>query len=194
MATTTLRQLNSFDETPASLSDATVILIDYQNTYTHGTMELDGWKDAVAEGKRLLAAARAAGATVIHVQDKGYEPETEGGQIIADVAPVAGEGRVIKSVPNAFHETNLAALVKEAGHENVIIAGFMTNMCVLFTAQGAFLNGFRPTVVAKASATRSLPTTAAGQEHISAQQIHDGALATVTELYGIVVPTVNDLA
>ncbi|MGW2863551.1 cysteine hydrolase family protein [Streptomyces sp. NPDC001205] len=194
MGTTTLRQLNEFDETPAALADATVILIDFQNTYTHGTMELDGWKSAVAEGKRLLDAARAAGAPVIHVQDKGYQPDTEDGQIIADLAPIAGEGRVIKSVPNAFHETDLATLVKEAGHDNVILAGFMTNMCVLFTAQGAFLNGFRPTVVAQASATRSLPTTAAGQEHISAQQIHDGALATVTELYGVVVPTVDDLA
>ncbi|GHE10259.1 cysteine hydrolase family protein [Streptomyces alanosinicus] len=193
MATTTLRQLNNLDETPASLAEATVILIDFQNTYTSGTMELDGWAEAVAEGKKLLTAARQAGATIIHVQDQGYEPETEGGKIIADVAPIDGEHRVIKSVPNAFHNTNLAELVEKAGHENLVLAGFMTNMCVLFTAQGAFLNGKRPTVVAKACATRALPTTAAGQEHISAQHIHDGALATITELYGVVVPTTGDL-
>ncbi|MFI6685576.1 isochorismatase family protein [Streptomyces sp. NPDC050485] len=194
MATTTLRQLNSFDETPASLADATVILIDFQNTYTGGTMELDGYAAAVAEGKKLLEAARAAGATVIHVQDKGYDVDSEGGKIIADVAPIDGELSVIKSVPNAYHNTNLAELVDKAGKKDVILAGFMTNMCVLFTAQGAFLNGHRPTVVAQACATRALPTTAAGQHHIDAQQIHDGALATVTELYGVVVPTVGDLA
>lgn len=31
MATTTLRALNGFDETPASLADATLILVDYQS-------------------------------------------------------------------------------------------------------------------------------------------------------------------
>uniref|UniRef100_A0AAU2VCU3 Isochorismatase family protein n=1 Tax=Streptomyces sp. NBC_00003 TaxID=2903608 RepID=A0AAU2VCU3_9ACTN len=194
MATTTLRQLNSFDETPASLADATVILIDFQNTYTGGTMELDGHTAAVAEGKKLLEAARAAGATVIHVQDQGYDVDAEGGKIIAEVAPIDGELSVIKSVPNAYHNTDLAELVDKAGKKDVILAGFMTNMCVLFTAQGAFLNGHRPTVVAQACATRALPTTAAGQKHIDARQIHDGALATITELYGIVVPTVADLA
>lgn len=42
MATTTLRELNGFDQTPASLADATLILVDYQNTYTTGVMELTG--------------------------------------------------------------------------------------------------------------------------------------------------------
>ncbi|MGW2817191.1 isochorismatase family protein [Streptomyces sp. NPDC001415] len=194
MATTTLRQLNSFDETPASLADATVILIDFQNTYTGGTMELDGHAAAVAEGKKLLEAARAAGATVIHVQDQGYDVDSEGGRIIAEVAPIDGELSVIKSAPNAYHNTDLAELVDKAGKKDVVLAGFMTNMCVLFTAQGAFLSGHRPTVVAQACATRALPTTAAGQNHMDAQQIHDGALATITELYGVVVPTVADLA
>ena len=43
MTTTTLRELNDFDATPARLADATLILVDYQNTYTRGVMELEGW-------------------------------------------------------------------------------------------------------------------------------------------------------
>lgn len=193
MGTTTLRELNGFDETPASLADATVILIDYQNTYTGGVMELDGYADALAEGRKLLAAARAAGAPVIHVQEAGYDTSSEAGRIHPDVAPIEGEAVVVKSVPNGYHSTELGELVEKTGRKNVIIAGFMTNMCVLFTAQGAFLRGDRPTVVAGACATRSLPTKKAGGPTLTAQQIHDGALATITELYGVVVSSVSDL-
>lgn len=62
MATTTLRQLNGFDETPATFEDAVLVLVDYQNTYTGGVMELDGWEPALASASRLLARAREAGA------------------------------------------------------------------------------------------------------------------------------------
>ncbi len=57
----------------------------------------------------------------------------------------------------------------------------MTNMCVLFTAQGAFLNGYQPTVVADASATRPLPLKG-DTGGIPAEQLHQAALATVQDL------------
>ena len=45
-ASTTLRQLNGLDPTPATLDGATLILVDYQNTYTRGVMELAGCQPA----------------------------------------------------------------------------------------------------------------------------------------------------
>ncbi|MFD7164808.1 isochorismatase family protein [Streptomyces violascens] len=195
MATTTLRELNGFDETPASLTDAVVVMVDFQKTYTEGVMELDGHAAAIAEGKKLLEAARAAGMPVIHIQDSGYDPDSDGGKIIADVAPAAGEGSVIKSAPNGFHNTDLAEQIEKTGRTNIILAGFMTNMCILFTAQGAFLNGLHPTVVANACGTRALSTRIKGNgTTVAAQDVHNGALATVTELYGVVVDTVTDLS
>ncbi|MCF2125406.1 cysteine hydrolase [Strepomyces sp. STD 3.1] len=190
--TTTLRQLNKFDETPATLSDATLILVDYQNTYTSGVMELDGWQPAVDNAKALLKRARAADTPVIHIVDKGYDLKSKAGQIIPALKPAKGEPVVEKSVPNAFHGTDLAEQVEKAGHKNVIVAGFMTNMCTLFTAQGAFLNGNAPTVVADASATRPLPLK--GKPNgIPAEQVHEAALATVQDLYGVVVPSQKSL-
>lgn len=190
--TKTLRELNGFDETPAELSRATLILVDYQNTYTEGVMELDGWKRAVDNAEALLNRARKAGTPVIHVVDKGYDLTSEAGQIIPVLKPVKGEQVVEKSVPNGFHDTDLAEKVKKAGNENVIIAGFMTNMCVLFTTEGAFLNGYRPTVVADASATRPLPLSG-NANGIPAQRVHEAALATVQDLYGVVVPSQKSL-
>ena len=69
--TTTLRELNGLSDIPASLSNATLILVDYQNTYTQGVMELEGWQDALNNAKNLLADARAAGTNIIHVVHDG---------------------------------------------------------------------------------------------------------------------------
>ncbi|MFI9804087.1 isochorismatase family protein [Streptomyces sp. NPDC052301] len=195
MPSTTLRELNEFDNTPATLADSTVVLIDYQNTYTQGVMELEGWQAALEAGATLLARARAAGATVIHVINDGgegtpYDIRAEIGRIHPAVAPIEGEATVVKSVPNAFHGTDLGALVDAAGSTDLVLAGFMTHMCVAFTAQGAFLRGNRPTVVADASATRTLKTAVA---EVPAEQLHHSALATIDDLYGVVVATASDL-
>ncbi|MFE1879831.1 isochorismatase family protein [Streptomyces diastatochromogenes] len=196
MTTTTLRELNGFDQTPASLADATLILIDYQNTYTYGVMELAGWQEALDAAADLLARARAAGTRVIHVINDGgegtpYDIRAEIGQIHPRVAPADGEPVVVKQLPDAFLGTDLADLVDAAGHKDVVIAGFMTHMCVAFTAQGAFLRGNRPTVVADASATRPLHTAVA---EVSAEHVHHGALATIEDLYGVVVPSASALS
>ncbi|QLE73362.1 isochorismatase family protein [Streptomyces rectiverticillatus] len=193
MATTTLRALNGFDETPAALADATLVMIDYQNTYTAGVMELDGWKPALESAAALLAAARRAGATVIHVQEAGYDIDSEAGRIHPSVSPVEGEAVVVKTAPDAFHKTDLGELVDAAGNAAIVIAGFMTHMCVMFTAQGAFLRGSKPTIVADACATRPLQTMHQAGRTLTAQQIHDSALATVSDLYGVVVPSHTDL-
>ncbi|MEU6823485.1 isochorismatase family protein [Streptomyces atriruber] len=193
MSRTTLRELNGFDQEPAKLADSTLILIDFQNTYTRGVMELDGWEKSLDAAAQLLARAREAGTRVVHVINDGgegtpYDIRAEIGSIHPKVAPQEGEPVVVKQVPNAFVGTDLATHLTEG--QDVVIAGWMTHMCVAFTAQGAFLNGNRPTVVAEATATRSLPV--AGTD-IDASQVHHGALATIADLYGVVVPTHKEI-
>ncbi|MFI5552555.1 cysteine hydrolase family protein [Streptomyces sp. NPDC051738] len=194
--TTTLRKLNGFADKPASLATATLIMVDYQNTYTRGVMELDGWQPALDAAAELLSAARKAGGTVIHIVNDGgentpYDIRRPIGRIHDKVKPAKGERTVVKKAPNAFVNTDLAELVDRAGYENLVIAGFMTHMCVTFTAEGAFLRGNKPTVVADACATRPLPSVAGG---LSADQIHQSALATIADLYGVVVPSHTALA
>ncbi|CAM5649611.1 cysteine hydrolase family protein [Streptomyces griseomycini] len=196
MPRTTLRQLNGLDDTPAKLADSTLVLIDYQNTYTTGVMELDGWQDALDAGARLLARARQEGAKVIHVVNDGgegtpYDIRAEIGAIHPSVAPLDGEPVVVKKAPNAFVDTDLDRHVDAAGNGDLVIAGFMTHMCVAFTAQGAFLRGNRPTVVADACATRALPVA---DTELDAGQVHRGALATIADLYGVVVPSQKEIS
>jgi nicotinamidase-related amidase len=195
MASRTLRELTGLDQTPASLADATLILVDYQNAYTTGAMELEGWDAALDAAADVLERARAAGTTVIHVQHDGgegsaYDIRAEIGRIHPRVAPVEGEAVVVKTAPNSFVGTDLGERVDAAGHEDVVVIGFMTHMCVTFTSEGAFLRGNRPTVVADACATR--PLRALGTD-VSADQLHHSALATISDIYGVVVPSASDL-
>lgn len=195
MARTTLRQLNGFDDTPASLAESTLIMVDFQNTYTTGVMELEGWGPALDAAADLLSQAREVGSTVIHIVHDGgagtpYDIRAEIGQIHGKVAPIDREPVVVKTAPNAYIGTNLADLVDAAGHDDVVIAGFMTNMCVTFTAEGTFLHGKKPTIVADACATRPLQTSVAA---VSSTQLHDSALATIADLYGVVVPSASGL-
>ncbi|MEA1263862.1 isochorismatase family protein [Microbacterium sp. STF-2] len=192
----TLRALSGIVDAPAALAASTVILVDFQNTYTRGEMELDGWDAALDAAADLLMRARSAGATVIHVQHDGgvgsaYDIREDIGAIHERVAPADGEAVVVKTAPNSFVGTELGDLIDAAGHDDVVIAGFMTHMCVTYTTEGAFLRGNRPTVVAAATATRSLPSVVGD---VSAAQLHRAALAGIADLYAAVVATAADLS
>ncbi|MGW9437418.1 isochorismatase family protein [Streptomyces sp. NPDC055607] len=196
-ASTTLRDVIGLPQEPPRLSESVLIMIDFQNTYRTGVMRLDGAEEAVAAGARLLAAARAAGTPVVHVVNDGgegtpYDIRAEIGSISAEVAPVAGEKVVVKQFPDAFHATDLEETLKDLGAgRDLVLAGFMTHMCVLFTAQGAFRLGHRPTVVAEATATRSLE--APDGTVLPADALAAASLTTVSDLFGTVARTVDDL-
>ncbi|QES08862.1 isochorismatase family protein [Streptomyces venezuelae] len=196
-ASTTLRDVIGLPQDLPRLGDSTLIMIDFQNTYRTGVMRLDEAEKALTAGARLLAAARAVGAPVVHVVNDGgegtpYDIRAEIGAISDEVAPVEGEKVVVKQFPDAFHATDLEETLKDLGVSgDLVIAGFMTHMCVLFTAQGAFNRGYRPTVVAEATATR--PLEAPDGAVLSAAALQAASLTTVADLFGTVARTVDDL-
>ncbi|MGW0658503.1 isochorismatase family protein [Streptodolium elevatio] len=196
-ASATLREVTGRDNALPKLADATLVLIDFQNTYRSGVMALEGAEPALGAGARLLAAARAAGAPVVHVVNDGgegtpYDIRAEIGAISDEVAPVGDEPVVVKQFPNAFHLTELEQTLRDLGAgPDLVLAGFMTHMCVTFTAQGAFNLGYRPTIVAEATATRSLPGPDGNV--VSAATLQSSALTTIGDLFGVVARTVEDL-
>ncbi|WP_396931629.1 cysteine hydrolase family protein [Mycolicibacterium sp.] len=187
----TLRGLAGLPLDPPSLAESTLILVDCQNTYTQGVMELEGVQAALDEAAALLDRARTAGIPVIHIQhDDGpgslYDVNGESGAIVSRVAPRDGESVVVKNYPNSFVHTDLEERLKAVGAENLIIAGFMTHMCVNSTARGAFNLGYAPTVVAGATATRSLPGVDGGD--VPAATVQAASLAALKDLFAVVVP------
>ena len=190
----TLRQLVGLPDQPAAMADSTLIMIDCQNTYTKGVLELEGVQPALDQAAELLDRARSARIPIVHIMhDAGegspYDVRDEIGQIVDRVAPCEGELVIVKTFPNAFTGTDLDQRLTAAPGRDLILAGFMTHMCVSSTARGAFSLGYRPAVVAGATATRALPGPAG--ELVSAAALQAASLAGISDLFGIVVPTAN---
>ena len=193
----TIRDIAGLGNESTSISDSALIIIDAQNTYCEGIMKLDGMEKALKECRLLLDRFRKAGRPVFHIQhDAGpgspYDVKNHIGQIVDMLAPLQGEPVITKNYPNSFVGTELDALLKKAGIQNLILAGFMSHMCVNSTARGAFSLGYRATVVAAATATRSLPLKATG-EVIPAAQVHSAALAALSDLPAAVVGSSADV-
>ena len=191
---TTLRALAGLPQRPVSLAESTLVLIDCQNTYTRGVMQLDGVEAALDHAAELLDRARSAGVPVIHIQhDAGagspYDVRAEIGRIVDRVAPRDGEPVIVKSFPNAFTGTDLGGRL--APGSDLVLAGFMTHMCVNSTARGAFSLGHRPTVVAGATATRALPGVDGAE--ITPAALQAASLAAIADLFGVVVTTAEGI-
>lgn len=192
----TLRDVAGLGQEPAGLRQSALVLIDCQNTYREGLMQLDGVEPALDEAKRLLTRARSLGVPVVHIQhDSGpgspYDIRARIGEIADEVKPIAGEPVIVKHFPNAFMQTELHEQLQKLGVTTLVLGGFMTHMCVSSTARGAFNLRYRPTVVAGATATRSLPTASGGV--VSAPALQEASLAALFDLFAVVVTKTDDL-
>lgn len=195
-ASLTLRELVGIGLAPANLKNAALIMIDCQNTYRRGVMQLTNVEPAILEARKLLSKARVLKIPVIHVRhDAGagtpYDVNADIGAICDEVAPIAGEAVITKNYPNSFIATDLDQHLKKLGVKNIVLAGFMTHMCINSTAHGGFNLGYNVTVVASATATR--PLQAANGKVLTAQEVQDGAIASTRDLYAAVVDTVDEL-
>ena len=133
---------------------------------------------------------------VIHIQhDAGigspYDVKSDIGAIAIEVTPIAGEKVIVKNYPNSFVHTELDAELKTLGINNIILAGFMTHMCINSTAQGAFNLGYATTIIANATATR--PLLSINGKVLSAEEVHLAALASARDLYAVVLDDIEGL-
>jgi len=150
-----------------------VVLVEFQNDFTseggalHGAVaDSMAATDMITHTQEAVAAARAAGVTIIHAPiqfAEGYGEITShpygilkgvvdtnafvkgswGADFVADVAPQPGdivlEG---KRGLDAFASTNLDFILRSKGIETVALGGFLTNCCVESTMRSAYEKGF----------------------------------------------------
>lgn len=185
----TLLELSGADLKPPKLADSCLVLIDIQNEYCAGPLALPDAVPAIAAAARLLARARQSGAALFHVAHKGragslFDREAERGAIVESLTPLANEAVIEKALPNAFAGTDLQARLTATGRKNIVLAGFMTHMCVSSTARAALDLGFRTTIDADCCATRDLPDGRGGV--LSARTIHEVALAELSDRFAII--------
>lgn len=192
----TLRDVSGLGTEAPSLKSSALIMIDFQNTYREGVMQLEGVEPAIREGAKILARAREAGIPIFHIQhDAGagspYDVTAKLGAIADEVAPAVGETVIVKPFPSAFVGTELETKLNATGVRDLILTGFMTHMCVNSTARSAFNLGFRPTIIAATTATRDLPGPDGSV--VPAAAVQSASLAAVADLFAVVKPGVDDI-
>ncbi|MDJ0387582.1 isochorismatase family protein [Roseomonas sp. E05] len=188
----TLLGLAGAQPVPARLGEAVLVVIDAQEEYRSGQLPLGGIEAAGARLAALLARARAAGAPVIHVAHRGrpgglFDRAGRGGAFLEAARPEAGEAVVEKALPNAFAGTELRARIAGTGRGKLLLAGFMTHMCVSSTARAALDLGLPVTVAGDATATRALPDPLGGPR-LPAAWVQRAALAALADRFAAVVP------
>ena len=188
----TMRAMAGLRDSPPAVADSIVVVIDAQREYLDGRLPLPDIDSALGSIELILAAARQAGAPVVHVAHQGRPGGTfapgAGGLIIDRVAPIGGEVVVAKTFPNSFAGTELAEVLAGYPERSLVLCGFMTHMCVSSTARAALDLGLDTTVIADACATRALPALGTG-EPIAADTLHRVALTELADRFSVIATT-----
>lgn len=159
------------------MNHAALLVIDLQNEYRpSAAWPVVGYDAVLANAARLIAAARAAGISVIHAQAwvkpeerAGYARQeeilteefrsavagSEGADICAEVAALPGDIVIHKHWPSAFRRTDLSQRLADLKIENLVVAGVLTDSCVTESVFDAVYQGFRVWVVKDACGSMS---------------------------------------
>lgn len=172
-----------------------LVLIEFQNDFTSEGGALHGAvADSMAQtnmlenAKEVVAAAREAGATIIHAPisfANGYKEITGspygilkgvvdsnafvkgewGAEIIDDLKPEADDIVVEgKRGLDTFASTNLDFILRSKGITTVALGGFLTNCCVESTMRSAYERGYEVVTLSDCVAATS------AEEHANAIQ------------------------
>lgn len=118
---------------------------------------------------RLKADARRAGIPAIYVNDNFgrwrsdfrtivahcLEDGVPGHEVAARLRPEADDYFVLKPKHSGFHATALELLLGHLGVHTLVLTGLAGNVCVLFTANDAYMRDFRVVVPEDAIASNS---------------------------------------
>jgi nicotinamidase-related amidase len=164
------------EEASMAINPATtaIVLIEYQNDFTseggvlHGAVEAVMDKtDMLANTKRVVDAARAAGVTVMHAPitfAKGYGElsahpygilkgvvdgqcfvkDSWGAAIVDELSPQEGDIVIEgKRGLDTFASTNLDFILRNKGITTIALGGFLTNCCVESTMRTGYEHGYQ---------------------------------------------------
>jgi nicotinamidase-related amidase len=148
-------------------SRAAILVVDFQRGFVDP--EIPGGADfsrAIAETRRLLDAARAAGVPIIFTRVAYRPADMQKARVFLEKIPSLrfvragspnveldsrlgrerGERVVTKQFASSFHGTRLRSMLKAEGVDSVVVCGCTTSGCVRATVVDALQHGFRPLV------------------------------------------------
>ena len=156
--------------------NAAMVLIDHQV----GTIE---WmhsapkKDVIRNVLALAKTAKELGMPVVLTSSQ--EDQVQGPMLpeLKEILPEAYENRVKRGgIADAFDDPNFAAAVEATGRKKLIMAGLLTEVCLLYPALNAHDEGYDVQAVADASGSG----TKMADEIAIARMRHEGVVVTST--------------
>lgn len=166
-----------------------LLIIDAQQEYFApiGKLVLPDGPKAVQQIAKTLEWARREGIPVVHITHESrrpnattFAPGSPALEVHPAVAPKPGEPVIQKHLAGAFTGTPLEDHLRKLGIEQVIVSGFMTQMCCDTTARQAAHLGFK--VLFLADATAAMNLTAPDGGAIPHDQVHRTHLASLNGL------------
>ncbi|WP_299357050.1 isochorismatase family protein [uncultured Shimia sp.] len=163
-----------------------LILIDIQEGMDSPLWGARNNPNAEANAACLLAAFRASGAALVHIQhhsarpNSPLHPDNGGTRIKTEVAPLDNETVFSKHTNSAFIGTPLESHLKTLGVTGVIIAGLSTPQCISTSVRMAANLGFDTWLAhdaCAAFATHADYSWSTGVAPMSAQAIHDNEVS-----------------
>ena len=179
-------------------TDAALLVIDVQKGLDDPGQGARNNPDAEKRIAELLAAWRAAGKPVIHVQHMSTEPQSKlrpglpGNAIKEEALPIAGEPLFQKNVNSAFIGTDLESYLRAKGIQSLVVVGLTTAHCISTSVRMAANLGFDVTVVADATATHA--RRAVDGTTYSPELIHNVELAALKDEFATIRNTRELLA
>jgi nicotinamidase-related amidase len=156
--------------------NSALLLIDHQV----GTMKLIKNIDREQAAKQSIALAKMARILNLAVVITSSQEERAQGPILPEIAQVLPEAYAARvkrpGVVNAWAYPDFRNAVLSTGRKNLIMAGVTTDVCLIFPAIDAAIEGFNVQAVMDASGSSSLLS-----EEFSRQRMHDaGVVLTAT--------------
>jgi len=126
-----------------------VLVIDVQNAVVKKAHLRD---EIVAHINSLVALARKNSVPVIWVQhsDEDLVIDSDGWQIVPELAPLEGEEIIRKTFRSSFEHTDLEDVLSTLEVSHLFICGAQTNNCVRHTLHAALERGYDVTLVSDA--------------------------------------------
>jgi len=163
--------------------DTALVIIDVQNAMDSPQWGKRNNPELIPNLRRVLERWRELGWPAYLIADDSpnpdspYHPGQPGNDFKHELAPVDGEHVVRKTTGSAFVGTGLEFQLRQAGHQTLVVGGFMTNKCVEATVRGAGDLGF--TVYVLADGTATVGQSDRRGHWLEADDVHERALSNM---------------
>lgn len=130
---TSFRELIGIQPSSASPSDSVLIIIDAQNEYAEGKLQVTNVSESRKAIAELLEKYRAANGSIVHVVHATPEgapvftPGTKLAEEFAELKPRDGEAVIQKNFPGSFAKTDLQEVLDKTGKKKVVLTGYMVS-------------------------------------------------------------------